>query len=138
MENRLYKIKEKLVSKIEKETEDMDRMDAKEVGTLIDAVHHIAETEYYCQVSDAMWAEKHGYTSGGGTSSSAPVTQARSMYTSQPMRSGYMPMETMGYGTQRTMGYHDPMESLRTEFQKASPDERERIRVEAMKLVGAM
>lgn len=137
MENRLYKIKDKLITKIEQETEDMDRMNANEVGTLVDAVHHIAEAEYYCQVSDAMWAEKHGYM-GGGTGSSAPVTQARSMYTEQPMRSGYMPAEPMGYGTQRTMGYHDPMESLRTEFQKASPDERERLRMEAMKLVGAM
>lgn len=114
----------------------MDRMDAREVGTLIDAVHHLAETEYYCAVADSMWAEKHGYTSGGGTGSSTPVTQARMSYSQQPMRSGYMPPEPMGYGGR--MGYQDPLEQFRAEFQKALPDERERLRVEAMKLVGAM
>lgn len=134
MENRIYNLKDKLLTKIESETQDMDRMDPNEVGMLIDAVHHLAETEYYCSVADAMWAEKHGYTTGG-TGSSSPVTQLRKNYSQQPMRIDYMPMNTMSASR---AGYHDPMESLRTEYQKASPDERERLRMEAMKLVGAM
>ena len=133
MEDRIYKIKDKLLTKIEEGTQDMNRMDVREVGCLIDAVHHLAEAEYYCSMADSMWAEKHGYTSGGGTGSSAPVSQARMSYAQQPMRSGYS--APMDYGP---MGYHDPLESLRTEYQKASPDERERLRIETMKLVGAM
>lgn len=128
-------MKDKLLTKIEGEMQDMDRMDVREVGCLIDAVHHLAETEYYCAVADSMWAEKHGYSSGGGgTGSSAPVTQARMSYSQQPMRSSYMP-------TPEPMYYHekeDPMESLRRKYQAAMPDERERIRMEALKLVGAM
>lgn len=136
MENRIYQMKDKLLTKIEGEMQDMDRMDVREVGCLIDAVHHLAETEYYCAVADSMWAEKHGYTSGGGTGSSTPVTQARMSYSQQPMRSGYAPMPTP-----EPMYYHekeDPMESLRRKYQAAMPDERERIRMEALKLVGAM
>lgn len=136
MEDRIYDIKNKLLTKIEEETQDMDRMDVREVGCLIDAVHHLAETEYYCAVADSMWAEKHGYTSGGGTGSSTPVTQARMSYSQRPMRSGYAPMPTpepMYYQEKE-----DPMESLRRKYQAAMPDERERIRMEALKLVGAM
>lgn len=135
MENRIYQMKAKLLTKIEDEMRDMDRMDVKEVGCLIDAVHHLAETEYYCAVADSMWAEKHGYTSGGGTGSSTPITQARMNYSEQPMRSGYMPPEPMGYGT---MGYNNLVENLRSEYQKATPDERERLRMEVMKMVGAL
>ena len=136
MENRIYQMKGKLLTKIEDEMQDMDRLDIKEVGTLIDAVHHLAETEYYCAVADSMWAEKHGYPSGGGTGSSTPITQARMSYSQQPMRSSYVPMPTP-----EPMYYHeqeDPLDSLSRKFQSASPDERERIRVEAMKRVGMM
>jgi len=135
MENRIYDIKNKLLCKIEEETQDIDRMDYNAVGVLIDAIHHLAETEYYCSVADAMWAEKHGYTSGGGTGSSTPITQARMGYSQPPMRYGYMPPEPIAQGR---MGYHNPVEDLRSEYQKASPDERERMRVEVMKMVGAM
>lgn len=124
-------MKDKLLSKIEMEMQDMERMDVREVGTLIDAVHHLAETEYYCSIADSMWAEKHGYVSGGGTGSSTPVTQARQGYMSQPARMSYMPQQPMGY-------QHDPLESLRTKYQNASPDERERLRIELLKMTGSM
>lgn len=138
MENRIYQMKDKLLTKIEDEMRDMDRMDVEEVGCLIDAVHHLAETEYYCAIADSMWAEKHGYASGGGTGSSAPITQARMNYSQQPMRSSYMPPEPVGYSSGRAMGHQDPFEPLRAEFMKALPDERERLRTEALKLVGAL
>ena len=136
MENRIYEMKDKLLGKIEEGMQDMNRLDVNEISKLIDAVHHLAETEYYCSVADAMWAEKHGYTSGGGTGSSTPITQARQGYSNQPMRSSYTAMRPMEQSY-----YHDdqdPLEALGRKFQNASPDERERIRVEAMKRVGAM
>lgn len=122
MDDRIYDIKVKLLAKIEDETKDMNRMDVEEVGILIDAIHHLAETEYYCSIADSMWAEKHMY----GTGSSAPVSQARM---------GYTQADRMGYSSQTR---NPTVENLRSEYQKASPDEREHLRREVMKMVGAV
>lgn len=124
MENKIYKLKEKLIAKIEDEMQDMNRLDVDKVAMLVDTVHHLAETEYYCAVADSMWEQKHGY--GGGTGSSTPI---RSTYMEQQAR-GYMP-QPMGYQP-------SPMDSLREKYRNSSPDERERIKHEAMQLFGMM
>lgn len=130
MENKVYKLKEKLIGKIEDEMQDMNRLDVDKVAMLIDAVHHLAETEYYCSIADSMWADKHGY-SGGGTGSSTPISQVRSGYMEQPVRSSYMPQH-MGYMPQ------DPMEAMREKLRNSSPDERERLKRDAMQMFGMM
>ena len=118
MENRIYQIKDKLLTKIEEETQDINRMDTEEVGELANAVHHLAEAEYYCSVADAMWAEKHGYSNGMGMTDGANVTNARKGYSSMPMRSGY------GMVSRGSMGHDDLIEELGQEYMMMSPDEK--------------
>lgn len=130
MENRIYQMKGKLLTKIEDEMQDMNRLDVDKVAMLIDAVHHLAETEYYCSIADSMWADKHGY-SGGGTGSSTPISQVRSGYMEQPIRSSYMP-QPMSYTPQ------DPMEAMREKLRSSSPDERERLKRDAMQMFGLL
>lgn len=130
MENRIYEMKDKLLTKIEEEMRDMSRLDVKELGTLIDAVHHLAETEYYCSVADAMWADKHGYgnTMGGGDN----VTQARRGYTEMPMRSGYT-MASRG-----SMGHDHIIEQLGNEYRKLSPEDRMMMKSKVLNTLGGM
>ena len=125
MENRIYQMKDKLLTKIEEEMQDMSRLDVKEVGELINAVHHLAETEYYCSVADAMWAEKHGYGSGS-------VTINRRGYTEIPMRSGYA-MASRG-----SMGHDHIIEQLGEEYRKMSPDERMMMKNKVLTTLGGM
>lgn len=134
MENRIYEMKDKLLTKIEEKMQDMSRLDVREVGTLIDAVHHLAETEYYCSVADAMWAEKHGYGSAGGNmgSGGGNVTQARRGYTEMPMRSGYA-MTSRG-----SMGHDHIIEQLGEEYRKLSPDERMMMKNKILTTLGGM
>ena len=119
MENRIYKMKDKLLTKIEEKMQDMSRLDVREVGTLIDAVHHLAETEYYCSVADAMWAEKHGYGSSGGNmgNGGGDVTQARRGYTEMPMRSGY------AMTSRDSMGHDDLIEELGEKYRRLGPEQ---------------
>ncbi len=130
MENRIYKIKDKLLTKIEEETQDMNRMDTKEVGELIDAVHHLAETEYYCSVADAMWAEKHGYSSGGSMGYQGDITKARQGYTEVPMRSGY------GMASRGSMGHDNLIDQLAQEYDRMSPDEQMMMKSKVLMKLG--
>ena len=130
MENRIYKIKDKLLTKIEEETQDMNRMDTKEVGELIDAVHHLAETEYYCSVADAMWAEKHGYASGGSMGYQGDITQARQGYTEMPMRSGY------GMASRGSIGHDNLIDQLAKEYDRMSPDEQMMMKSKVLMKLG--
>ena len=117
MENKIYKLKEKLIAKIEEETQDMNRLDVDRIAMLVDTVHHLAETEYYCAVADAMWEQK-------------PVNN-RASYVEQPVRSSY---------GQHQAATHQPssMDALREQYRSAMPDERERMKHEALQLFGMM
>ena len=133
MENRIYDIKDKLLAKMEEEMQDMNRMDSKEVGELADAIHHLAEAEYYCSVADAMWAEKHGYGSSGGNaggSGGGSVTQARRGYTEMPMRSGYA-MASRG-----SMGHDNLIDQLAQEYDRMSPDEQMMMKSKVLMRLG--
>lgn len=124
MENRIYQMKDKLLGKIEEEMQDMSRMDVKEVGELADAVHHLAEAEYYCSIADAMWAEKHGYTPTDGMR--MPMSQTRRGYTEAPMRPGY------------TSGGDDIVSKLGEEFRNLPHEEKMMMRNKVLSALGSM
>ena len=130
MINKIYNLKDKLLTKIEEEMQDMSRLDVREIGTLIDAVHHLAETEYYCSVADAMWADKHGY--GNAMGGDDNITQARRGYTETPMRSGYA-MASRG-----SMGHDHIIEQLGNEYRKLSPEDRMMMKSKVLSTLGGM
>lgn len=143
MVEKIYNLKNKILQHVENESADMQRMDVKEVGELVDMVKDLAEAEkscweamYYKSVVESM-SGKSGYGSGGGTGSSAGYGSQggiRDMgYGSS--YSGYRSSGMQGYGS---MGHQDVMEPLRAAIQQASPDEREHLRNEVKAMIGAM
>lgn len=139
MENRIYEMKDKLLLKIEEEMQDMDRIDVKEVGELINAVHHLAETEYYCSIADAMWMEKHGI---GNTSQT--LSKVRHDYTRRYIpnanaykrEDNYMPVDQKGVQANGEDG--DVVEKLRAKLQHSNPDDRENLRREVSRMMGLL
>lgn len=138
MVEKIYDLKNKILQHVEKQTMNMDRMDTKEVGELIDMVKDLAEAEescweaqYYRKITEGM--ESSGY--GGGTGSSAGYGNQGGM------RQGYGTQARQGYGNMQgygSMGHQDIMEPLRMAIQQASPDEREHLRNEVKTMIGAM
>lgn len=102
-----------------------DRMDVKEMSELADIIKDLAEAEkncweaqYYREVTEAM--EKGSESSGYGG------------------RMGYnMGYDSMGgrrgYGS-GSMGYHDPMKTIREALNSADPEMRATIRSEIMNM----
>lgn len=146
MVEKIYEIKNKILQRVEKDSMNMDRIDVKELGELVDMVKDLAEAEdhcwqaqYYRKVTEAMeQGQQAGY--GGGTGSSAGYGSGGS----GGGRQGYSSMARQGYGGgggsqgYGSMGHEEFMEPLRMALQQAGPDERERLRNEVMKTVGMM
>ena len=142
MVNKIYQMKNELLEQVDRVMHErgIERMDIDRVNKMIDMVHHLAESEsncwqaeYYRTVTEAMKGESSGYStqsmgSGmrqgyapgtGGTGSSAGY---------MPMRQGYM----------GSMGFEENLDPIRTMMRDAKPDEREKMRNEILKMVGAM
>lgn len=133
MVEKIYDIKNKVLQYAERVTQDVNRMDTKEVSELADAVKDFAEAEkacweaeYYKSIVGSM-SQGQGY--GGGTGSSAGYGgqgyQRQQGYSRQGYQGG-------------SMGHHDVTEPLRMAIQSASPDERDRLRNEVKTIIGAM
>ena len=144
MVNKIYQMKNEILAQADKELNErgVERMDVDRLGDMIDMVHHLAEAEsncwqaeYYRTVTEAMKGEKSGYTQymgetgrqgyapgTGGTGSSA----------------GYMPMTSGRQGYSDTMGFEETIDPLRTMMRNAKPDEREHMRNEVLKMIGAV
>lgn len=54
----LKKIQEQLIAQIQAQMGNLQKVDAKELGEVIDMVKDIAEAEYYCEIKKQMEAEK--------------------------------------------------------------------------------
>lgn len=124
MVEKIYELKNQMLERFEQEVRErgIERMDITEAGKLADIVKDLAEAEaccwkaeYYRSVTNAM---------GGG---------------SEQSRQSYQPAQQTG----ARQGYqvaHARVESategLRNAMMTASPDERERIRSEAMAIIG--
>lgn len=122
MVNKIYELKNQILEHFEKEVQErgIDRLDVTEAGKLADIVKDLAEAEAACWEASYYRA----------------VTEA--MGQKQPM--GYQqPASGMRQGYQASGGYGHTdaaTETLRNAMMTASPDERERIRGEAMSILG--
>lgn len=128
MVEKICEIKNEVIGLIEKNigNRGIERADVNELGKLADIVKDLAEAEekcmkatYYCTVTKAMEGSS-GYSSGGGTGSSA----------------GYP--SHMGYGSSRgRMGYgsggnHEAKEAIKRLMRNVGPEEREHMLNELM------
>ena len=50
----LRNIEQCLVGFVQGQLGDLKKVDAKELGEVIDAIHHLEEAMYYCSIIDAM------------------------------------------------------------------------------------
>lgn len=146
MVDKIWNIKNKFLERMEKEIGErgIDRVDVEEMDKLANIIHHFAEAEascwqaeYYKTVTKAMEQGSAGY--GGGTGSSAGYGNSGSMNQGGG-RSGYnMPsgydMARSGYMGEK--GGQNVVETLRKQIQESGPDDRDRLRNEVMKAIGA-
>lgn len=144
MVDKIWKIKNKFLERMEKEVNErgIERVDVAEMDKLANIVHHFAEAEascwqaeYYKTVTKAMEQGSSGY--GGGTGSSAGYGSSMNMgggRSGYDMPSGY-DMARAGYKGEQ--GGQDAIEMLRKQIQEAGPDDRERLRHQAMTIIGA-
>lgn len=52
--DRLYHIKDTLIAQIQAQMSNLQQVDAKELGEVIDMVKDIEEAIYYCTITEAM------------------------------------------------------------------------------------
>ena len=128
----IYKLKNKILQHVEKETANMDRIDVKEVGELVDMVKDLADAEklcweadYFRKVSEAMGQNTAGYGQ-----------QTRQGYGA----TGYAPQ---GYGNMQSgyngsMGHGGLIDMLGDEYKKLSPDEQMMMRSQVLTKLGVM
>ena len=131
----IYALKNKILQHVKKETMDMQRMDVKKVGELVDMVKDLAEAEescweasYYRKVTEAMEGSS-GYSSSG-----SPANGGGGNMGYDSMRPGYGSMRS-GYNS---MGHDDLMEKLAEEYRSLSQDERMRMKNQLLTKLGSM
>ena len=119
-------LKNRLIQYADKATQDMDHVDGRELGEIADMIKDLAEAEeecwkaaYYKAVVEAMRTEKSGYNTVGTVAGYGGVQPAWTTQAGMTMQ-------------------QDPLESLRNALQSAGPDDRERLRNEAMQVIGRM
>lgn len=59
-ENRLTSLKEQFLTLVENQMHNINNVDAKEMGEVIDIIKDLAEANYYCKVTDAMDKNSNG------------------------------------------------------------------------------
>lgn len=60
----LKNIEECLVGFVQGQLGDLKKINAKELGEVIDAIHHLEEARYYCAVTEAMEKTKEEHSQG--------------------------------------------------------------------------
>jgi hypothetical protein len=142
MVEKIYKIKNQILEKIDSDIEKsggIDRVNTAFLGQMVDMVKDLAEAEekcwkaqYYRQVSEAM--------SSGGASGYMPEG-ARSGYGGTGSSAGYAPMGYNGMASSRqgygTAGFGpDPLSQLKAKMQQANPQEKEHMVQELRSMLG--
>ena len=120
----IYILKNKILQHIERETKNMDRIDVKEIGELVDMVKDLAEAEKSCWEASYYKAISEGMEDRAGYGSMA----ARSGYDYQPTRPGYT----------QAMGHTDLIDKIGSEYHSLSPNEKAEMKKEILKTLGVM
>lgn len=127
MVNNIYELKNKILRHVESETQNMERIDVKEIGELVDMIKDLAEAEkscweasYYKSVTEAMDSRQDSLGYNGRMSD----------------RSGYARQGQMGYNT--TMGHDDIIGKLAEEYRNLSPEERMMMKSKVLTTLGSM
>ncbi len=121
MVENIYALKNKILQHVERETEDMDRINVQVVGELVDMVKDLAEAEKSCWEASYYKAvtESMGNSSGYGAT--------RQGYQAQPARSGY----GMAYG------HDDLIDKIGEEYRSLSPNEKATMKSQIMSALGS-
>lgn len=127
MVDKIYELKNKILQRVEQDTQNIQRFDVNTVGELVDIVKDLAEAEdhcwqaeYYKSITKAMGSESYGYTPMRGAST------GRSGYNGYNGASGYGSMSS---------GHQQIIDPIKMAMQSANPEEREHLRNEIMELM---
>ena len=124
MVENIYAIKNRILNHIEREAEDLNRINVKELGEMVDMVKDLAEAEKNCWEASYYKATSEAMDSYSGYSGGS-MTTARSGY-SNGMRSGY----------QEDSDKDDIIGMLGSEYHSLSPDERRTMRKKVFAALG--
>lgn len=140
MVEKIYDIKNQILTHIDKQLKErggVENVNVAQYGQMVDMVKDLAEAEekcwkaqYYRNLVSESMEKKYGYTSQGGTGSSATAGYGgmRSGYSQQGMQSA-----RSGYGN---MSGHQEVTALVERMEMASPEEKEHIMNELRMKVG--
>lgn len=119
MVDKIYELKNKLIQRVEQDTQNINRFDVNTVGELVDMIKDLAEAEDHCWQAEYYKSISKAMEGGSG-------------YT--------QPTGSMGYGSVRSgygmsSGHRQIIDPVKMAMQSASPEEREHLRNEIMELV---
>ena len=127
---RLKTIKSQLIAQVQTQMGDLKKVDAKELGEVIDMIKDIAQTEYYCKVYEAMEKPQEESKETNNyyyTEKYLPPKSGERMY--YPDSDGEPKMYSSRYGHEpgRSEEYYEreyPLQYLRDEREGRSPIKR--------------
>lgn len=123
MVENIYALKNKILQHIERETQNMDRIDVKEIGELVDMVKDLAEAEHHC------WEASYYKSVTEAMNGQPNMGYSRQSYGYQPMNQGY---------SAGTMGYDSVIEKLGNEYRNLKPEERTMMKSKVLATLGSM
>ena len=115
MVEEIYKLKNKILTHVEDRTRDMNRIDVKEVGELVDMVKDLAEAEEKC------WEAAY-YRSVTNAMKDSSERGKKEMVT-EPVRPGYETQMRQGY-SQDESNYDDIIGQIGDHYRNLTPNER--------------
>ncbi len=125
MVEEIYKLKNKILTHVEDRTRDMNRIDVKEIGELVDMVKDLAEAEekcweaaYYRSVASAM-KESSGYNMPNGS-----------------VRQGYDTRMRQGYADDMTE-YDKLIDQIGEHYRNLAPNERTTMKNKVFSALGS-
>lgn len=126
-------IKEQLISQVQSQMSDLKKVDAQELGAVIDMIKDLAQTEYYCEIYDQMkkqdqqekyymgrmyYPDQSSSSNNGGGNNSQNSSTRSSYYTP------YQPNPYYGYEEEPYYDKDFIFQHLRDEREGRSPTRR--------------
>lgn len=120
MVEEIYALKNKILQHVERETENMDRINVHETGELVDMIKDLAEAEEYCWEASYYKAVTEAMQ---GKESKSVETRG---YQPQSIRQEYM----------ATSEYDDLIDKLAEEYRMKTPDEKAAMKTKLLSKLG--